>query len=151
MEAEFQDYRQISSVVARLVHHIDMRRWAQLRTIFSDVVETDYTSLFGGEPQVQDADALIETWRKLLTPLDSTQHLLGLLETETKNGTAVAHCHVRAYHNRKGLSGGSEWMVAGQYEFGFTEDAGSWKIRRIKLNTFYQTGNKNLLDEASTQ
>lgn len=47
-------------------HHIDGKRWAALRSLYADEVETDYTSLFGGEPHKQSADALVAGWRGVL-------------------------------------------------------------------------------------
>lgn len=149
METLLHDHQQIASLTARVAHHVDADSWTELRALFSNQVQTDYTSLFGGEVQIQDSDALIETWRKMLTPLDATQHLLGPVDTEIEGDTASAKCHVRAYHVLRRAPGGSEWMVAGQYEFGLVKTAGEWKIRSMKLNTFYQTGNQKLLEEAA--
>ena len=46
----------IQAVVTRVAHYIDARRWAELRSLFADTVETDYTSLFGGQVTEQSAD-----------------------------------------------------------------------------------------------
>jgi hypothetical protein len=74
-------------------------------------VVVDYTSLFGGEVQKQKPDDLVGGWRKLLTPLPATQHLLGPIEVAVKGGAATAACHVRGYHHRKGtLAATSGWL-----------------------------------------
>jgi len=57
-------------------------------------VETDYTSLFGGEVLEQRGDALIEAWRSLLAPV-ITQHLLGTIAVDVNGAAATARCHVR--------------------------------------------------------
>ena len=134
----------IESTVIGVAHHIDHKAWRELRALYAESVQTDYTSLFGGEVQQQPGDALIEAWKKLLTPV-VTQHLLGPIAVEIDGATATARCHVRGYHHAKGAAGGDEWMVAGHYEFGLTKDGSSWKIRSMKLELLYQTGNLQLL------
>ena len=42
----------VRTVVARIAHGIDTRRWADLRGLYADEVTTDYTSLFGGKGTV---------------------------------------------------------------------------------------------------
>ena len=143
------DHQSITTVVTGVVHNIDRRKWPELRALYSDVVETDYRSLFGGEVQTQNADSLVEGWRKLLTPLDATQHLLGPVEVEIEGNQATASCHVRAYHLLNNAPGGQEWMVAGHYVLGLVKTSSKWQIRTMKLETFYQTGNKKLLEEAA--
>lgn len=142
------DELSIERTITRVSHHIDHRRWEELRRLFAYSVETDYTSLFGGEVQRQNADDLIAAWRKLLTPLGATQHLLGPIETEISGHQAIASCHVRGYHYLRGAEGGDEWMIAGHYVFGLTMKDGGWVIDRMKLETFYQTGNTKLLEVA---
>src|SRR5688500_2399876 len=79
----------IAATVAGVAHFIDHKDWRELRRLYSDHVQTDYTSLFGGEVQEQRGDDLIEAWRKLLTPI-VTQHLLGPITVEVKGSVATA-------------------------------------------------------------
>jgi hypothetical protein len=140
----------LQSVVTRVAHHIDARRWQELRSLFSDEVETDYRSLFGGEVQKQSADQLVlEGWRRMLTPLQTTQHFLGPIDVHVQGREARAECHVRAYHRAPNAPGGPEWMVAGHYVFSLVQANGGWKIRRLELQAAYQTGNTRLLQEAA--
>jgi len=137
----------VRSVVARIAHTIDTRRWQELRALYAEHVLTDYTSLFGGEPQHQTADDLIETWRRMLSPLDATQHLVGPIEVHLGSAQATAECHVRGYHVSSRATGGDEWMVAGQWVIQMVEREGGWLIETMTLRTFYQTGNRNLLGQ----
>jgi len=138
------DIVEIQGVVTRVAHGIDERRWEQLRAQFADDVQTDYTSLFGGAPQDQRADDLIDAWRNLLGAI-VTQHLLGPVEVELSGDVARAECHVRAYHVKKGAPGGDEWMLAGHYVFELSRAASTWKIRKMKLVVIHQSGNLKLL------
>jgi hypothetical protein len=140
----------VQSVITRVMHHIDRRRFSELRALFADSVETDYTSLFGGQVMQQSADDLVlGGWRTLLTPLDATQHILGPIDVTFDRSVAIAECHVRAYHRSAKAPGGPEWMVAGHYVFQLGDTAGGWKISKMKLETSYQTGNTKLLEEAA--
>jgi hypothetical protein len=145
--SEASDREAIAATVAGVAHFIDHKDWRELRRLYSDHVQTDYTSLFGGEVQEQRGDDLIEAWRKLLTPI-VTQHLLGPIIVEVKGSTATARCHVRGYHHAEGVDGGDEWMVAGHYVFQLDKAGTTWRIRAMKLETFYQTGNTKLLEVA---
>ena len=138
----------IQGVVVGVVHHIDRRKWVALRALYDDTVRTDYTALFGGIVQDIPADALMATWRLVLTPL-ATQHVLGPIDVEFVHDVAIARCHVRGYHFLKGAPSGDEWMVAGHYVFALAKVGGIWKIREMTLEVFYQTGNRNLLGEAA--
>ena len=140
----------IRNLVARIASTIDTRAWQDLRALFADQVTTDYTSLFGGEVQRQSGDDLIAGWHRLLSPLDATQHLLGAVAVQLDNDLAVADCHVRGYHVRHGAPGGPEWLVAGRWVIELRAMAGGWRITSLTLQTFYQTGNRNLLSEVAS-
>jgi len=141
----------VRETVTGVTHDIDQRRWQSLRARFADTVIVDYTSLFGGEVQTQNGDDLVNGWCELLTPLSATQHLLGPICVRIRDRTATATCHVRGYHHAKGLPGAEEWMVAGHYEFELERDSNGWKIHGIKFQSFYQTGNLKLLEQAASR
>jgi SnoaL-like domain len=149
----------IRAVVARIANTIDTRRWTELRALFANEVTTDYTSLFGGDVMRQSGDDVIATWRRMLSPLDATQHLTGAIDVQHRGSAAIAECNVRGYHICARAAGGSEWMVAGQWLIEMTESGGResggsephdrWLVTRMTLRTFYQTGNRGLLSEAA--
>lgn len=144
----------IYDVVVGVAHYIDGRQWEALRMLFADVVVVDYTSLFGGEVQTTPGDELIDGWRQLLTPLDATQHLLGpvIVDCDARAGVASARCHVRGYHYLAEAEGGPTWTVAGHYRFRLRKgDGAQWRIAAMALDTYYQTGNANILEEAGAR
>lgn len=143
MSAELE---QVRSIVVRVTHHIDRHDWRALRALYADDVETDYTSLFGGAPQRQRADDLVAGWQQALAAV-STQHLLGPIYVELRGSSAVAECHVRAWHQAKGTTGGDEWVVGGHYVFELARAGEAWAITRMKLETLQQSGNVKLLQE----
>jgi hypothetical protein len=138
----------VRDVVTGVVHHIDAKRWSELRALYADEVQTDYTSLFGGAPQRQTGDALIGGWRGVLEKV-GTHHLLGPITVELDGAGAIAHCHVRALHHAPGAPGGETWEVLGHYIFMLQNAGPGWKITEMKLETLHQIGNAKLLAEAS--
>lgn len=146
---EPSDVQTIQSIVTQVLHAIDMRRWAALPPLFADEVTTDYTSLFGGDVQVQPRKQLVEGWQQLLSSLDATQHLLGPIDVHVRDTHAVAECHVRGYHVCERAKGGPEWMVAGHYVFELETQARTWHVCKLTMRTLYQTGNRELLREAA--
>lgn len=147
-EASNGSRQEVVRIVTNIADFIDHKRWTDLRGLYADTVHTDYTSLFGGEVQTQSGDALIATWKRLLNPI-VTQHLEGPIAVEVHGDRATARCHVRGYHYLKGAAGGDEWMVAGHWVIGLAKTAAGWRIDAMKLETFYQTGNTQLLQVAS--
>jgi hypothetical protein len=147
MAQNYEDDQAISTVVANVAHHIDAKRWAELRALYAESVETDYRSLFGGSAQTQPGDALIEGWRRVLAKV-KTQHLLGPIQVSVNARSAVARCHVRALHQLTGAPSGEQWEVLGHYVFELSSGDG-WKITKMKLETLLQTGNSKLLAEAA--
>jgi hypothetical protein len=139
----------IQALIAEVPHRIDGKRWSELRELYADQVSTDYRSLFGGEVQRQSGDALIESWRSLLTPV-ITQHLLGPVVVQIDGTRARARCHVRGYHYAEHAPGGPEWMVAGHYEFDLILSSAGWKIEQMALLASYQRGNRQLLQQAES-
>jgi hypothetical protein len=141
----------VRATVTRVLHRIDAKRFADLRPLLADSVHTDYTSLFGGAPVDQDAEALIAGWKAALSPVQATQHLLGPIDVVVTGNEATAECHVRGEHVTPGLPGGDEWMVAGHYLWKLRRKGSSWVVTSLTLETYYQTGNRKLLEEAAAK
>jgi SnoaL-like domain len=128
----------VNAVVA-FFHAVDDRDWDAVRVGLADEVDTDYTSLFGGEPERLAAGALVQRWQGLLPGFDATQHLLGpLLVTGD-----VVECNVRGYHRLDGRT----WMVAGRYTLTLDGD----RVAGIVLHTAYQEGDTSLVEEATAR
>lgn len=130
--------------VVTFFHAVDDRDWTAVRAGLTDEVDTDYTSLFGGEPERVPADVLVQRWRGLLPGFDGTQHLLGPLVVAA---TGEVACNVRGYHR---LDGGT-WMVAGRYALTVHRDGGHWRIGRIALHVTYEEGDRSLMEKAAAR
>lgn len=140
----------VREVVTSVAHEIDAKRWLELRSLYTDDVETDYRSLFGGEVQRQPGDALVDGWKKALAAV-TTHHLLGPIVVSISRSTATAETHVRAMHYAAGAPGGEHWEVLGHYVFELALEDDAWMIRKMTLHTHLQTGNTKLLQEAGAR
>jgi hypothetical protein len=138
---------ELQAIVANVAHHVDAKRWAELRTLYADEIDVDYTSLFGGTAERKAADAVVGGWRDVLGKV-ATQHLLGPIDVVVRGPHATARCHVRATHVLAGAAGGSTWEVLGHYVFELARGEPGWKIVGMKLETFLQLGNLQLLQSA---
>ena len=127
-----------------MLHAIDARNWQGVRSAFTERVEMDYSSLFGGTPETVVADHHIDGWHAFADAFDATQHVTGPIIVTPNDAGVTAHTHVRAYHYLKG----AVWMVAGHYEVRLVAVAEVWKIAAITLTVFYQEGNLTLPERA---
>jgi hypothetical protein len=122
-----------SDVITRMLHAIDRLDWATVRDSLTDVIVTDYTSLWGGEPETLAAEELISRWSAFASGLAATQHQTGpVVVTDGRAAT-----HVVAYH---WMPDGDLWTVHGHYVARITEG----RIAELTLQTFYAGGSEAL-------
>jgi hypothetical protein len=56
----------ISDVQLRYATGADTRDWVLYRSCFTDEIDTDFTSVFGGQPRRGNADRFVEAARRFL-------------------------------------------------------------------------------------
>lgn len=140
----------VADVVTRMLHAVDTLDWSAARATLADKVEIDYTSLFGGEVETLDADALVERWQGLLPGFDATQHLTGpVLVSDLGSDTASCLTQVRAYHYLVDGEARRVWMVAGRYRIRLHHSAGAWRISAITLSVLYEEGDRSIVERAT--
>lgn len=122
-----------ADVITRMLHAVDRRDWATVRASFADVIATDYTSLWGGEPERLPAEEVIAQWTEFMSGLTATQHQTGPVVVSDGR----AETHVIAYH---WLPDGDLWTVHGHY-VARIEDG---RIAELVLQTFYAGGHDGL-------
>jgi hypothetical protein len=140
-----------ADVVTTLLLAVDALDWSTIRDSMTPRVTTDYTSLWGGEPETLDADELIDRWRQLLTGFDATQHLTGpvvLTGVADDDGTATCATTVRGYHHIVADEQGGTWMCAGRYDIGLDRGVDGWRVSAITLTVAYEDGDRSLVDVA---
>jgi hypothetical protein len=138
-----------AAVLTRLLHAIDDVDWDGVRACLADEVRTDYSELFGGEPESLPADELVERWKGLVPGFDATQHMTGPCLVEERDGGLVAQTHVRAYHRIGSGDDAAVWGVHGHYVVPLERTADGWRIGGITLRMFYQEGDTGLPAKAA--
>ena len=122
-----------ADVLTRLLHAIDRLDWAAARACFADELATDYSSLWGGEPESLSADDLISRWQEFAATLAATQHVTGPIIA--LNGHAETHVVARHW-----LPNGDLWTVYGHYMARIVDD----RIAELELQTFHAGGHDGL-------
>ncbi len=138
---------EIAEAVARFLLALDDHQWDRVEAALDETVSRDYSSLFGGEPDVIARAALAAEWRDLLTGLDAHQHLTGPPVVDVDGEKASADVHVVGTHVLEG-DPGSPWVVGGTYRFALRRRERRWRIAAIKLDTRWQRGNSAILERA---
>ncbi len=137
----------IEEAVAQLGLYVDAKEWAALEGLLSETVDVDYTSLFGGLKETVSGSQLVERWRKLLSPLKATQHMITNLHVTIKeDGSAACAADVVATHVRPNSMGDPLWVVGGRYDLALKQVGQRWKISAIKLTTYWTSGNPQILN-----
>jgi SnoaL-like protein len=142
-----------TDVFTAMLHAVDTLNWETVRRCFAAEIATDYTSLWGGEPETLTVDDLVGWWQPFATGFDATQHLTGPIAlTRADHQGATGVTTVRAYHHIAGDDGDAHtWMVAGHYQIGLIRGADGWKISAITLAVAYEDGDRALVDIAQAR
>ncbi len=125
---------------------VDAKDWALARSLFTDQIDVDFTSLVGGEPATIAADDLIAGWSANLTAEKESFHLRGNHRiTFTGADTALMLSHGYAWNRmeRGALpeNGGNPlWEVWGTYVHGFARVDGAWKINAMTFTATAERG-----------
>ena len=134
----------VAEGITRMLHAIDALDRDGVRAAFADSVRTDYTSLFGGEAQVQPVDDLLAGWWSLLPGFDATQHLTGPFVVNINDTHAAARCAVTGTHRL----GDQSWVVGGHYQIDLIRQADNWLIESLTLETAFVDGDSSLPEQA---
>ncbi len=135
----------VADVVARLGMAVDQGDWPAARACFSEELDTDYTSLTGGEPSRIRADDLVAAWTAMLTPLDAIQHLLGPAVVDMDGETAVCRRSAQVTH----VFGAERWVIGGWYRYRLERSAGGWVIAGAMFMLQWQEGDGGVMERAA--
>lgn len=144
------DRLEIGDLTGRMCLLVDARAWEDLAGLFTDPVEVDYTSLFGGERQVTSPAELTAAWRLTLSHLQATQHLIGGQVITLDGDDAACAANVQGTHMLSNGSGGPLWTVGGRYDFRLRRTAAGWRIAGLTLTVRWATGNRHIIQPPDT-
>ena len=154
MSQELLDRATISDVITRMGWCLDRRDWDGFKKLFTERVYTDYTALWGGEPQEASVDELLATdrqgsWRRTMDGLEATQHLITNILADVTGDEAAATANVVGVHRLVNPHGSPLWTVGGTYEFRLTRRGDTWLIRAITQRLTWVEGNQQVLFRAA--
>ena len=145
------DRAEISDVQLRYATGLDSRDWSLFRSIFTDEVETDFSSVFGGEPRKVSADRWTEAARRAVGGLAATQHMITNHVITVAGDDATCIAYVQARHYLPNDTGDHTQTMFGYYTNRFTRTPAGWKIRACRLTLSWQTGNWGIFALASAR
>lgn len=140
------DQAEMTRIADSLDAAVDAKDWVLARSLFTDEIDVDFTSLVGGEPTTIPADGLIAGWSANLTAEKTSFHLRGNHRiTFTGADSAVMHSHGYAWNRMErgalAENGGNPlWEVWGTYVHGFERVDGTWKINAMTFTATAERG-----------
>lgn len=141
-----EDRAAIIDTITDIAAGADRHDWDRVRGAFADTVTLDYTSLSGGEPQMQSGAAVVEQWAAFLPGFDSTLHLVvNHTIVSVEGDTASAQADFQAAHR----IGSDMWVLMGRYSYELVEVDGTWKVSRLVMDWTHETGDRGLSARAA--
>ncbi|MEM6498042.1 MAG: nuclear transport factor 2 family protein [Pseudomonadota bacterium] len=144
--AEPADHIGILRAASAIAIGADRHDWPRVRGAMADQITTDYSSIFGGKPVTQSADALVKGWAQFLPGFDSTHHMVSsLIVSASKDNTATAHANFTATHRiAKAL-----WVLGGRYTYQLSKVGGTWRVTSMTVTALWETGDRDLIKQAA--
>lgn len=146
------DRAEMIRIVDVLDAAVDAKDWTLARSLFTDDIDVDFTSLTGGEPATIPSDALIAGWSGNLTAEKESFHLRGnhrIAFIDADNAMVFSHGYAWNRMERGALpeNGGNPlWEVWGTYEHGFERVGGDWKINAMTFTATAERGSAFVRD-----
>ena len=134
-----QEQNAIKKVVLQLFEATDNRDWQAVKETMADSVYADYTAL-GGDAAFKTPDQILEAWQQLLPGFERTVHQPHNFAIWVADSRATATLDAIAIH----FLDNEFWSVFVGYDTEFINDEGQWKLARIDLSLYDQTGNGQL-------
>ncbi|WP_170464968.1 nuclear transport factor 2 family protein [Ruegeria arenilitoris] len=132
----------ISTAITDIAAGADRHDWDRVRGAFADTVTIDYTSLWGGEPATQPADALVAAWAAFLPGFDSTHHMVtNHAITALSDDTATAQADFTATHRLDD----DLWVLGGRYDYALEKSDDRWVVTSMTMTALWETGDRGLV------
>ncbi|MEM8795352.1 MAG: nuclear transport factor 2 family protein [Pseudomonadota bacterium] len=141
------DQAEIVRIADALDAAVDAKDWNLSRSLFTETIDVDFTSLVGGEPASIPADALIQGWSSNLTAEKTSFHLRGnhrVTFTGANSATMLSHGYAWNRMERGALEengGNALWEVWGTYVHNFVRTEDGWKISSMTFTATAERGN----------
>ena len=141
------DEAAISTIVESVANLADKSNFESLEQLYTEEIELDYTSAFGGEVELKSPQALMTQWANSLPGFDRTRHQISNIKIDVKGNRATATAHVTANHYLNEMF----WQIAGSYEYGLVKENGQWTIDKMTFIAESEKGSRDIIQEAVEQ
>ena len=133
------DRAEISDVVHAYATGLDRGDWALYRSIFTDEVDLDFSSV-GIPARVYKADDWVRDARTLFAGFDATQHVSSNHVHDVRGDEATCVSSMKAEHFI-GDGANDRWTIGGYYTNELVRTDAGWKIRKLTLTATWTRGN----------
>lgn len=137
------DKSDIQELAKTLFKETDNRNWNAVKQTMADSVYTDYTAL-GGEAGFKTPDEIVGGWEQLLPGFERTIHQPHNFAVWVAGDRATATMDAIATH----YLNNDEWTVFVGYDTEYIKENDEWKLARIDLSLYNQSGNQQLSQSA---
>lgn len=138
------DRAEISDVLHRYATGLDTRNWALFRSIFTDELDMDFSSVGMSSGRVS-ADDWVEQARVLFAGFDATQHLSANHVHDIRGDQATCTSYMRAEHVVINNEGDNYYTMGGYYTNLLVRTANGWKLCGMTLTVNWNRGNRHVL------
>jgi hypothetical protein len=138
------DRAAISDVVHRYATGLDTHDWPMLRSIFTDEIDVDFSSV-GARPGRVKADDWVESARILFAGFDATQHLSANHVHDIRGDEATCTSYMRAEHFVLTTEGENYYTMGGYYINRLVRTPDGWKLAAVTLTVTWNRGNRHVL------
>ena len=141
------DHAEMVRIADTIDAAVDAKDWALARSLLTDDIRVDFTSLAGGEPATIPSDALIAAWSGNLTAEKQSFHLRGnhrITFEDDGSATMLSHGYAWNRMDRGALpenGGDALWEVWGTYEHSFVETGDGWRVDGMSFFATAERGN----------
>jgi len=139
----FSDRMSIIDVITRYAVGIDLRRWEDFGTCFTDEFDADFL-VTNGWVRFQ-RDEFVELCQGIFAHYDATQHISANHQVTISGDVASCVATLNATHFLANADGGDTQQQVGYYEFHLVR-GDDWRINRVRQIVSWQTGNQDLFD-----
>lgn len=135
----------VIALVSSIPLAVDLARFGLAEAAFDTEVLLDYTSLWGGEPELLTPAAIIAGWKALVPGFDATRHELTQVSAVIVDDRATARGHIDARH----WYDGHLWRPVGVYHWKLTRRRHGWRVTAMTLEVTHEDGDRGLVAKAT--
>ena len=138
------DRAAITDIVNCYATGLDRRNWALLRSIFTDEIDMEFSSV-GMKPGTYAADRWVRNAEVLFAGFGPTQHTFTNHAVKVDGDRANTQVYMQAEHFIvDDAPEQNRWTIGGYYTHDLVRLAAGWRIKGMALHMTWQTGNRDL-------